>query len=113
VARLLRGGEISAVYPLDLEETFSLTAGVVGADPVDGAAVRELPGGDWASTLHRPYEELALAYVALLEHVRERGHEPRAPMVETYLTDPTATPPAELVTRVAVAMAPAGAGGPA
>jgi DNA-binding transcriptional MerR regulator len=109
-ARLLGPGEISTLYPLDLEDTFALTAGIVGADPAEGAEEHALPGGDWASTLHvGPYEELAEAYLALLEHLRERGHEPRAPMVETYLVDPTAAGPSELVTRVAVALAPAGA----
>jgi hypothetical protein len=78
------------------------------------ASEHELPGGEWASTLHvGPYEELPVAYAALLEHLRERGHEPRAPVLETYLTDPTVAEPPELVTRVAVAMAPAGGGAPA
>jgi hypothetical protein len=36
--------------------------------------------------------------------------EPRAPMVETYVTDPTTAEPSQLVTRVEVAMAPAGEG---
>ena len=107
-AKLLGPGEISTIYPLDLEETFALTAGIVGAPPADGAEEHALPGGVWASTLHvGPYEELAVAYLALLEHLRERGHEPRAPMVETYLTDPTTAGPTELVTRVEVALAPA------
>lgn len=111
VERLLGDGEISAACPLDLEDTFALTAGIIGAAPVDGAEEHELPAGDWASTLHvGPYEELPMAYVALLEHLRERGHEPRAPMVETYLADPTVAEANELVTRVAVAMAPAGEG---
>jgi hypothetical protein len=96
-----------------LRDTFALTAGILGADPVDGAEEHVLPAGAWASTLHvGPYEELPMAYVALLEHLRERGHEPRAPMLETYLTDPIAAEPSELVTRVAVAMAPAGADAP-
>lgn len=113
-AALLGDGEITALYPVDLEETFTLTAGIVGASPAPGTEQHELPAGDWASTLHvGPYDELPLAYAALLEHLRERGHEPRAPMVETYVTDPTVVPPAELVTRVAVATAAAGAGGPA
>lgn len=112
--RHLGGGEISTIYPLDLEDTFALTAGVIGADLVDGAEEHELPAGDWASTLHvGPYEELALAYLALLELLRERGHEPRAPMVETYVTDPTTAEPSQLVTRVAVSMAAAGEGDPA
>ena len=105
VAELL-DGDITALYPVDLDETFALTAGVVGATAVPGAEEHELPGGDWASTLHvGPYEELPVAYVALLEHVRERGHEPRAPMAETYLNHPGTAEPHELVTRVAVALA--------
>ena len=105
VAELL-DGDITALYPVDLDETFALTAGVVGATAVPGAEEHELPGGDWASTLHvGPYEELPVAYVALLEHVRERGHEPRAPMAETYLNHPSIAEPHELVTRVAVALA--------
>jgi DNA-binding transcriptional MerR regulator len=109
-AKLLGAGEITTIHPLDLEDTFALTAGIIGAAPLDSAEEHELPAGDWATTLHvGPYEELAVAYMALLEHVRERGHEPRGPMVETYVTDPTAAEPSELVTRVAVALAPAGA----
>jgi DNA-binding transcriptional MerR regulator len=108
-AALLGDGEITALYPLDLEDTFALTAGIVGADPVAGAEEHELPAGDWASTLHvGPYEELPVAYAALLEHLRERGHEPRAPIAETYLTDPTEVEPHELVTRLAVAIHPPG-----
>ena len=111
VAALLGDGEISALYPLDLDDTFALTAGIVGADAPAGAETHELPSGAWASTLHvGPYEELPVAYVALLEHLRERGHEPRAPIAETYLNDPTVAEPHELVTRLAVAMDPAGAG---
>jgi hypothetical protein len=45
--------------------------------------------------------------------IEGQGAPVGAPMVETYQTDPTVLPPAELVTRVAVATAPAGAGGPA
>ena len=114
VAVLLGDGEITALYPLDLEEAFVLTAGIVGAPPVPGAEEHELPAGDWASTLHvGPYEELPVAYAALLEHLRAHGHEPVAPIAETYLNDPARTPPTELVTRLAVATGPAGGGGPA
>jgi DNA-binding transcriptional MerR regulator len=98
--------ELTALYPLDLEDTFALTAGAVGARPVDGAQLHELPAGDWASTVHvGPYEELPIAYAAMLEHVRERGHEPRWPIAETYVSDPRVTPPSELVTRLSVALA--------
>ena len=113
-AELLGDGEITALYPLDLDEAFVLTAGIVGAPPVPGADEHELPAGVWASTLHvGPYEELPVAYAALLEHLRAHGHEPVAPIAETYLNDPARTPPTELVTRLAVATGPAGGGDPA
>lgn len=89
-----------AVFPVDLAEIMSIT---VGAPAAGGTT--ELPGGPWASVLHvGPYVELPLAYTALLEHARERGHAAAGPVTETYLTDPARTAPAELVTRVAVAV---------
>jgi DNA-binding transcriptional MerR regulator len=89
-----------AVYPLDLAEEMTVTVGV--PDPAGATA---LPGGAWATTLHvGPYAHLPLAYTALLEHVRERGHAAAGPVTETYLADPGSTPPAELVTRLAVAL---------
>lgn len=88
-----------AVFPLDLTEEMEVTVGVPGPG-------RPLPGGPWASTVHvGPYATLPLAYTALLEHVRERGHDAVGPVTETYLADPTTTAPEELVTRVAVAAA--------
>jgi len=48
------------------------------------------------------YDELPLAYAALLEHLRERGFAPTAPVTETYLNDPAAVPVAERVTRLSV-----------
>ncbi|WP_219414251.1 MerR family transcriptional regulator [Pseudonocardia nigra] len=90
-----------AVFPLDLTEEFPVT---VGVPTPDGDVV--LPAGPWASTLHvGPYPQLPLAYAALLEHVREHGHEARGPVTETYLTDPGVAAPEELVTRLAVALA--------
>lgn len=91
-----------AVFPLDLTDEFEVTVGVPGTEP-DLA----LPGGRWATVLHvGPYPELPMAYAALLEHVRERGHDAVGPVTETYLTDPGTAAPAELVTRLAVALAP-------
>jgi DNA-binding transcriptional MerR regulator len=91
-----------AVFPLDLVDEFDVLVGVAAAG---GDA--PLPGGAWATTLHvGPYPQLPLAYTALLEHVREHGHRPVGPVTETYLTDPSTAEPEELVTRVAVALAP-------
>lgn len=62
-----------------------------------------LPGGPWAATLHvGPYEELPLAYTAVLEHVRAPGQQAKGPVTETYLTDPSTASPDEYVTRVAM-----------
>lgn len=89
-----------AVFPLDLTESFAVTVGV----PADSGDVH-LDGGAWASVLHvGPYPELPLTYAALLEHVRDRGHQLRGPCTETYLTDPATVAASELVTRVAVAV---------
>ncbi len=101
-----RGEPLVAVFPVDLAETMSISVGVptaVGVPAVGGTT--ELPGGPWAAVLHvGPYAEQPLAYTALLEHVRERGHTVVGPVTETYLTDPATVAPAELVTRVAVAV---------
>jgi DNA-binding transcriptional MerR regulator len=114
VVELLGGSGVSlgeglvALFPLDLSEAFEVIAGAVvpRSTSVTGTVELELPAGVWASTLHvGPYGELALGYTALLEHVRERGHEPRGPIAETYLSDPSTVPPRELVTRLAVPLA--------
>lgn len=98
-----------ALFPLDLEDTFAITAGGVlprTAKVPPGAVEAELVAGRWASTLHvGPFVELPLAYAALFEHLRERGHDAVPPVTETYLTDPTDTPPAQLATRLAVRLA--------
>lgn len=95
-------GPVVAVLPLDLDEDMDVTVGLPDGKGDDAAL---LPGGPWASTLHvGPYAQLPLAYTALLEHVREHGHLARGPVAETYLTDPSVAAPAELVTRVAVAL---------
>lgn len=99
---------LDACFPLDIAAEIEITVGASAARRVpvpDGTVERTLRGGPWASTIHvGHYDELPLAYAALLEHVRERGYEARSPIVETYLSDPRATAPAELVTRLAVGL---------
>ncbi len=95
-------GALVAVFPLDLADTMTVS---VGLPSPDGDTL--LPGGAWAATLHvGPYAGLPLAYAALMEHVRERGHTATGPVTETYVADPGTAVPAELVTRVAVAVGP-------
>lgn len=94
-----------AVYPLDLDDEIDVLAGVPGT--AGGPVSRTLPGGPWVTTLHvGPYTGLSLAYAALQEHARALGHTPRGPFTETYLADPSASAPEELVTRLALALEP-------
>jgi effector-binding domain-containing protein len=111
-AAVLRSGAghgrepLVGVFPLDLVEEFDASVGVPASAATSDAVV-VLPGGPWAATLHvGPYEELPFAYTALLEHVREHGHQAQGPVTETYLTDPSTAAPEELVTRVAMALEP-------
>ncbi len=96
------------LYPLDLAEPCPVTVGVrlpaAGPTPATGGAREHaLPGGPALTTVHvGPYDELPLAYAALLTAVHERGGEPRGPVVETYLTHPAQAAPGDLVTRLAV-----------
>jgi DNA-binding transcriptional MerR regulator len=90
------------VFPLDLTDEFTASVGVAAAAGASDVTVT-LPGGPWAATLHvGPYEELPLAYTAVLEHVRALGHQAKGPVTETYLTDPSTATPEEYVTRVAM-----------
>ena len=100
----LEGG-LLGVFPLDLGEAIPVALGVpVGPD---AEAVAEVAGGHAATTVHvGAYEELPLAYATVLGWAHEHGHEPCGPVLETYLTDPEVVPPHELVTRVAVLVAP-------
>jgi DNA-binding transcriptional MerR regulator len=98
-----------AVFPLDLDDTLKLAVGVpagaAGRRP--GLTEVRLPSGPWAATLHvGAYDAVPLAYAALLDRVRELGHEPAGPMTETYLADPATVAEHEQVTAVAVALGP-------
>ena len=92
------------VYPLELTDPCTAALGVPVGDGVE--AVAEVPGGLAATTVHvGGYDELPLAYATVLGWAHEHGHEPRGPVLETYLNDPRATPEHELATRVAVLLA--------
>jgi DNA-binding transcriptional MerR regulator len=98
------------LYPVDPVDpcpvTVALPAGP-GVAPRGRAEMHELPAGPVLSTVHvGAYDELSLAYTALLTAAHERGHEPREPIAETYLTDPAQVAPAEYVTRLEVPISP-------
>jgi len=97
------------LFALDLAEAAPVTIGLptpTDAPAPPGLRALALPGGPVATTLHTgAYDELPLAYAALLTAVHERGHEARAPIVETYLADPSRVGPEDLVTRLSVGVA--------
>jgi DNA-binding transcriptional MerR regulator/effector-binding domain-containing protein len=56
---------------------------------VDGATVRELPGGRCVTLIHRgPYEELGRSYARVLKYAKDRGYEVTLPTREVYLKGP-------------------------
>jgi DNA-binding transcriptional MerR regulator len=103
-------GPWCGLYPLDLAERPRVTLAMpmpTGADPGGaGAELVRLDGGPVVSTLHvGAYDELPLAYGALLAWAHERGHELAGPVRETYLSDPAGVPAPELATRVSIPLA--------
>lgn len=102
-AALSRGGSVReplvAVFPLDLDEDFIVTAGWPPTETWHCRAGRgraPCTSGPTPSC-HRPTPRCWSTC--------ERGHTAVGPVTETYLTDPTTAAPAELVTRLAVALA--------
>lgn len=70
---------------------------------------KEIPGGDYGSTIHKgPYDSLAATYASLMgEWLPQSGREPLPiPCLEIYLNDPTSMAPADLRTEVRVPLAP-------
>lgn len=103
-------GPWCGLYPLDLAERSVVTLAMplppgAALDLGDAEVVR-LAGGPVASTLHAgPYDELPLAYGAVIAWAHERGHELAGPVRETYLSDPARVPAPELLTRISVPLA--------
>ncbi|GLZ81312.1 hypothetical protein Afil01_61190 [Actinorhabdospora filicis] len=62
-----------------------------------------LPATRAAVTLHHgPYNQLSLAYYAVLSWIHERGLRPVGPARESYLVTPGEAAPEELITRVVI-----------
>jgi AraC family transcriptional regulator len=83
------------------------TVAVPAALP-SGMTVRELPDGQWATTIHTgPFETIQRTYDALLGRaLARRGVElVDEPTVEVTLDDPRTTPPAALRTEIQIRLA--------
>jgi DNA-binding transcriptional MerR regulator len=69
-------------------ETCVPVAGATGAP--DGLALRRLPGGRVAATVHvGPYDELGMAYRELEVWMGKQGLTPSGPPFDIYLNDPS------------------------
>jgi len=69
----------------DFEACFPIRQG----KEVKGISVRELPGGQCVSLLHKgPYEELGRSYARILAYVKENGYEVITPTREVYVKGP-------------------------
>ena len=102
-------GPWCGLYPIDLGERTRVTLAMPmtpGASLTGDAEVIGMGGGPVVGTLHvGAYDELPLAYGALLAWAHERGHELAGPIRETYLSDPARVPAPELVTRLSIPLA--------
>jgi effector-binding domain-containing protein len=74
---------------------------VPGAAGGERVALEEVPGATVASTVHvGPYNEIDKAYTALQKWMTDAGRRPAGMVRETYLNDPDAVPPEELLTEI-------------
>ena len=56
---------------------------------LEGIAVRDLPGGKFATLLHvGPYDSLGRSYAKLLAYLKEHGYQQQTPSREVYLKGP-------------------------
>ncbi|NUT35768.1 MAG: MerR family transcriptional regulator [Hamadaea sp.] len=93
------------LFPLDVDGSFEVGAGV-RADDTPGTVRVRLPAGRSVTTVHTGgYAELPLAYTAVFSWIHERGLRPLPPVREAYLVAPGEAAPHELVTRIVVPVA--------
>ncbi|MFF5207623.1 MerR family transcriptional regulator [Streptosporangium sp. NPDC000396] len=92
------------LFPAELGEPITVTvAAVIDGPAPPGTQLDLLPGGVFACATHvGPYDQINLTAHALLAWCAERGYAPYGPIREVYLSDPAATPPEELVTRLMI-----------
>jgi effector-binding domain-containing protein len=83
---------------LDVEIGFPVSKPLAGRDDIQAS---EVPGGKLGVAIHTGrYGDIAPAYDALTEFVKEQGHEPTGVSYEFYLNDPEETPQEQLLTQI-------------
>ncbi|MFI6689713.1 MerR family transcriptional regulator [Streptomyces sp. NPDC050485] len=91
------------LFPVDFQAQIPVVVGIETNAPAPPATVEHLAAGRVVVAEHHgPYEHLALTYYAVFAWIHERGVRPGRLVREAYLTDPTTTDPADLVTRIVV-----------
>ncbi|MEU0517536.1 MerR family transcriptional regulator [Streptosporangium sp. NPDC006007] len=98
---------LTGLFPVELGERIPVAVAIELDDLDDpvppGSRPGVLPGGVFACATHvGPYNQINLTAHALLSWCAERGHAPRDPFREVYLSDPASTPPERLVTRLMI-----------
>jgi effector-binding domain-containing protein len=91
-------------YPGEMGEEFDVVVCMPvapGAEAGAGVALETVPGGTFASTVHRgPYSTMGETYGALQAWMEANGRQPAGPPREVYLTDPATVPQSELLTEI-------------
>lgn len=86
------------LHDLDVEIGFPVTKAIEGKGEIQASQV---PGGKLGYALHTgPYGDIAPAYDALTQFVKEKGYEPTGVSYEFYLNDPEETPQDQLQTQI-------------
>ena len=102
------GGPYIAYHNADMND-LDVEMGFPVAGPLPGKGTvqfRVLPECRVATYLYTgPYSQIGAAYGALQAWMSEQGLQPGAQMYEWYLNDPDYVAPAELLTRIAWALA--------
>ena len=86
------------LHDLDVEIGFPVAKAILGKGEIQASQV---PGGKLGYALHTGrYGDIAPAYDALAQFVKEQGYEPTGVSYEFYLNDPQETPQEKLLTQI-------------
>jgi effector-binding domain-containing protein len=86
------------MHDLDVEIGFPVAKAIQGKGEIQAS---QIPGGKLGYALHTGrYGDIAPAYDALTQFVKEQGYEPTGVSYEFYLNDPEETPQEQLLTQL-------------
>lgn len=97
------GAPFAAYYNMDMQDLdveigFPVSKPLAGKDIIQAS---EVPGGNLAFAMHvGRYSDIAPAYDALVQFVKEQGYKPTGVSYEFYLNDPETTPQEKLQTQI-------------